>query len=247
MRNLVLGLATCFAFAGLAKADVVLASNTAGGTPPTTTGTGTLSNTSTGGSVNTNLTYTTVSQSNSGGVTSVNYSTATNGWSLNSSVGAFSPTTYNAFNIGVKVASATQSIQSSQTLSNFYLVFNYTQGGTYDFSSFLTSIGGSMTYLGGTATANTSTSVTVSNGNNVTDGFMVQFSGTMTGGNTYSFTTSGASADGSATLNIGVAVPEPGTLLLGGIAACSGAAGAWWKRRKRKATQPETTDQPATA
>jgi len=42
-------------------------------------------------------------------------------------------------------------------------------------------------------------------------------------------------------------VPEPGTLLLGGIAACSGAAGAWWKRRKRKATQPETTDQPATA
>ena len=43
------------------------------------------------------------------------------------------------------------------------------------------------------------------------------------------------------------AVPEPGTLLLGGIAACSGAAGAWWKRRKRKATQPETTDQPATA
>jgi len=43
------------------------------------------------------------------------------------------------------------------------------------------------------------------------------------------------------------AVPEPGTLLLGGIAACSGAAGAWWKRRKRKPTQPETTDQPATA
>jgi hypothetical protein len=42
-------------------------------------------------------------------------------------------------------------------------------------------------------------------------------------------------------------VPEPGTLLLGGIAACSGAAGAWWKRRKRKTTQPETADQPATA
>jgi hypothetical protein len=44
-----------------------------------------------------------------------------------------------------------------------------------------------------------------------------------------------------------IAVPEPGTLLLGTLAACSGAAGAWWKRRKRKATQPETTDQPATA
>ncbi len=44
-----------------------------------------------------------------------------------------------------------------------------------------------------------------------------------------------------------ISVPEPSTLLLGGIAACSGAAGAWWKRRKRKAKQPETTDQPATA
>jgi hypothetical protein len=41
-----------------------------------------------------------------------------------------------------------------------------------------------------------------------------------------------------------VAVPEPGTLLLGGIgAACSG-TGVWWKRRKRQ-PQPETTEQPA--
>ena len=29
------------------------------------------------------------------------------------------------------------------------------------------------------------------------------------------------------------AVPEPGTMLLGGIAAACGGAGAWWKRRKR--------------
>ena len=30
-----------------------------------------------------------------------------------------------------------------------------------------------------------------------------------------------------------VAVPEPGTLLLGGIAAACGGGGVWWKRRKR--------------
>jgi hypothetical protein len=31
-----------------------------------------------------------------------------------------------------------------------------------------------------------------------------------------------------------VAVPEPGTLLLGGLAAACGGGGVWWKRRKRK-------------
>jgi hypothetical protein len=39
-------------------------------------------------------------------------------------------------------------------------------------------------------------------------------------------------------------VPEPGTLLLGGIAAACGGTGVWWKRRKRQ-PQPETTEQPA--
>ncbi len=41
------------------------------------------------------------------------------------------------------------------------------------------------------------------------------------------------------------AVPEPGTLILGGIAAVSGGAGVWWKRRRKKATDqseaPEET------
>jgi hypothetical protein len=41
-----------------------------------------------------------------------------------------------------------------------------------------------------------------------------------------------------------VSVPEPGTLLLGGIAAACGGTGIWWKRRKRQ-PQPETTEQPA--
>jgi hypothetical protein len=40
------------------------------------------------------------------------------------------------------------------------------------------------------------------------------------------------------------AVPEPGTLLLGGIAAACGGTGVWWKRRKRQ-PQAETTEQPA--
>jgi hypothetical protein len=35
------------------------------------------------------------------------------------------------------------------------------------------------------------------------------------------------------------AVPEPGTLLLGGIAAACGGGGVWWKRRKRKAVEGE--------
>jgi hypothetical protein len=39
-------------------------------------------------------------------------------------------------------------------------------------------------------------------------------------------------------------VPEPGTLLLGGIAAACGGTSVWWKRRKRQ-PQPETTEQPA--
>lgn len=35
----------------------------------------------------------------------------------------------------------------------------------------------------------------------------------------------------------GIAVPEPGTLLLGSIVAASGGAGVWWKRRKKKAAE----------
>jgi hypothetical protein len=40
------------------------------------------------------------------------------------------------------------------------------------------------------------------------------------------------------------AVPEPSTLLLGGIAAACGGTSVWWKRRKRQ-QQPESTEQPA--
>jgi len=35
------------------------------------------------------------------------------------------------------------------------------------------------------------------------------------------------------------AVPEPGTLILGGIAAVSGSAGAWWRRRKNRKAAAE--------
>jgi hypothetical protein len=43
-----------------------------------------------------------------------------------------------------------------------------------------------------------------------------------------------------------VGVPEPGTLILGTLAACSGGAGVWWKRRRRQPFPAETADQPAT-
>jgi hypothetical protein len=51
-------------------------------------------------------------------------------------------------------------------------------------------------------------------------------------------------SNGSGVLFEITAVPEPGTLLLGGIAAACGGTGVWWKRRKRQ-PQPETTEQPA--
>ncbi|MFM8930539.1 MAG: PEP-CTERM sorting domain-containing protein, partial [Gemmataceae bacterium] len=46
--------------------------------------------------------------------------------------------------------------------------------------------------------------------------------------------TSWTSTTNSLGATINVSVPEPGTLLLGGIAAACGSGGVWW-RRKRKA------------
>ncbi len=39
-----------------------------------------------------------------------------------------------------------------------------------------------------------------------------------------------------------VMVPEPGTLLLGGIAAACGGGGAWWRRRRRQAKEVAVAD-----
>lgn len=39
-----------------------------------------------------------------------------------------------------------------------------------------------------------------------------------------------------------VMVPEPGTLLLGGIAATCGGGGVWWRRRRLNAKQPAATE-----
>jgi hypothetical protein len=57
----------------------------------------------------------------------------------------------------------------------------------------------------------------------------------------YSVTNASGDRDGYADLvSLDVtAVPEPGTLLLGGIAAACGGGGVWWKRRKRKAVEGE--------
>jgi hypothetical protein len=39
-----------------------------------------------------------------------------------------------------------------------------------------------------------------------------------------------------------VMVPEPGTLLLGGIAAACGGGGVWWRRRRQQTKQPTATE-----
>lgn len=38
----------------------------------------------------------------------------------------------------------------------------------------------------------------------------------------------------------GSAVPEPGTMLLGGFAAMAGGAGVWWKRRRKRAAHEKS-------
>jgi hypothetical protein len=45
---------------------------------------------------------------------------------------------------------------------------------------------------------------------------------------------------------VAVSVPEPGTLLLGGIAAASGGAGVWWKRRRKNGFKKDETVADAT-
>ena len=43
------------------------------------------------------------------------------------------------------------------------------------------------------------------------------------------------------TINVS-AVPEPGTLILGGIAAACGGGGVWWRRRRQQTNQPTATE-----
>ena len=52
-----------------------------------------------------------------------------------------------------------------------------------------------------------------------------------------------ASGDFRFSLN-GAAVPEPGTLLLGGIAAMCGSGGVWWKRRRKNVEAPAKEELP---
>jgi hypothetical protein len=61
----------------------------------------------------------------------------------------------------------------------------------------------------------------------------------------YSFasqTLAGGDGTGSNYAQFGVAVPEPGTLLLGGIAALTGGGGFWWKRRRKGAGNSAATE-----
>jgi len=57
--------------------------------------------------------------------------------------------------------------------------------------------------------------------------------------------TSGSWGLGSGSLGAQIAVPEPGTLLLGGIAAVTGGGGVWWKRRRKSAGNSDATESAA--
>jgi hypothetical protein len=76
---------------------------------------------------------------------------------------------------------------------------------------------------------------------NINAGYNYNSTPTNTTNSAYGFSSATQSAvTGSEYLTYQLsAVPEPGTMLLGGIAAACGGAGAWWKRRKRPVLLPE--------
>jgi hypothetical protein len=223
------------------RADVVLGNYVDPGAV-TTSGSITLNNTTFGGSTNTTLNLTTntsTSALNYGRASTINQNTATAGWGL-SGVGAFSPNPSNSFINGYSSAAGqSQTVQTtSQSLTDFYFIFNWVDNGTYDFSSWTA---GSVTLVGGTSGKvsiinKVVTLSGISGAEAETNGFMVKFSGTLGANSSFTYTQTSA-ADGTAAFNVAIAVPEPGTLLLGGIAAMGGGAGVFWNRRK-KAAQP---------
>lgn len=65
-------------------------------------------------------------------------------------------------------------------------------------------------------------------------GLRLQSVGTITGQNTFTYD---SAATGSNAPGFGFqinTVPEPGTMLLGGISALAGGCGLWWKRRRKR-------------
>jgi hypothetical protein len=130
-------------------------------------------------------------------------------------------------------------------LTDFYLFFNFgISGTTLDFSN--SGWTGTITQVGKSSTFNAynaSTKTVSSSGSaagNATDGTVLYFSGgVLAAGSNFDFTISN---NNQSTMGFafGAAVPEPGTLLLGGIAAACGGTGVWFKRRKKA-----PADQPA--
>jgi hypothetical protein len=74
-------------------------------------------------------------------------------------------------------------------------------------------------------------------GNSFTDGSVTKFNSS----GVFQWTRSTFSTNDTTYMTL-ASVPEPGTLLLGGIAAACGGGGVWWKRRKRPAAQPAPAD-----
>ncbi len=74
-------------------------------------------------------------------------------------------------------------------------------------------------------------------GNSFTDGSVTKFNSS----GVFQWTRSTFSTNDTTYMTL-ASVPEPSTLLLGGIAAVCGGGGVWWKRRKRPAAQPAPTE-----
>jgi hypothetical protein len=235
-----LGALACLGAATQGRADVTLATWTTGsGSPITANGSLNVPTVT-----NMNLTLTTPATGNAGTVFTTNWGGL--GWTGLSSLGTITSPTNSSIGIGyLNSATNTQTIRSTVVLNQFYMFFDYVDNSTYDFSNW----SGSVQQVAVSNASQISLSgktVTVSglSSGSVSDGFALYFSGATLAANTNFQYNINSSVGGTAGFSFGVAVPEPGTLLLGGIAAACGGTGVWFKRRK-KAPVDQPAEEPA--
>ena len=76
----------------------------------------------------------------------------------------------------------------------------------------------------------------------IVNGLSLQGVGTISAGSGFTYD-SGSTGSNAPSYGFQInAVPEPGTLLLGGIAALTGGGGVWWKRRRKGAGNSAETE-----